>query len=244
MSLARQEAGPDRVYSDRAPAGERGRAAAPEVLYTIVMAFEDSLRQLCMEQVESLGPAGGADATPFIPPPDSASQERQPPSPPIIEARDDPDTDSQSSEGLADDTVDPEGSEGAGGPRPGLPAESSPQAPSHPEEEAAVDATASLVAGGPAPPTESQGNQPLQPPGAQLSHQKVAPPPLAPSAAAALLGRLLRQAGNAGLSFATAILSIAALMAWLQRASFTPFVIYRVILGMALLGYAYGWFKY
>mgnify|MGYP006094415819 CR=1 FL=1 len=48
----------------------------------------------------------------------------------------------------------------------------------------------------------------------------------------------------AGLSFATAILSIAALMAWLQRASFTPFVIYRVILGMALLGYAYGWFKY
>jgi len=46
----------------------------------------------------------------------------------------------------------------------------------------------------------------------------------------------------AGLSFATAILSIAALMAWLQRASFTPFVIYRVILGMALLGYAYGWF--
>ena len=45
----------------------------------------------------------------------------------------------------------------------------------------------------------------------------------------------------AGLAFATAILSIAALMAWLQRSSFTPFVIYRVILGVALLGFAYGW---
>lgn len=44
-----------------------------------------------------------------------------------------------------------------------------------------------------------------------------------------------------GLSFVTAILSIAALMAWLQRSSFTPFVIYRVILGVTLLAFAYGW---
>lgn len=45
----------------------------------------------------------------------------------------------------------------------------------------------------------------------------------------------------AGFSFATAILSIAALMAWLQRATFTPFVIYRVILGVILLAFAYDW---
>lgn len=45
----------------------------------------------------------------------------------------------------------------------------------------------------------------------------------------------------AGLSFVVAIFSIAALMAWLQRASFTPFVIYRVVLGLVLLAVAYGW---
>jgi undecaprenyl-diphosphatase len=45
----------------------------------------------------------------------------------------------------------------------------------------------------------------------------------------------------AGLSFVVAILSIAALMAWVQRASFTPFVIYRVVLGAVLLAFAYGW---
>ena len=45
----------------------------------------------------------------------------------------------------------------------------------------------------------------------------------------------------AGLSFVTAIISIAALMAWLQRSSFTPFVIYRVVLGIALLAIAYDW---
>lgn len=43
------------------------------------------------------------------------------------------------------------------------------------------------------------------------------------------------------ISFATAILSIAVLMSWLRRASFTPFVIYRVVLGCALLAVAYGW---
>ena len=34
--------------------------------------------------------------------------------------------------------------------------------------------------------------------------------------------------------------AIAFLMFWLKRASFTPFVVYRVILGAALLYYAYG----
>ena len=38
-----------------------------------------------------------------------------------------------------------------------------------------------------------------------------------------------------GLAFLTAWLAIAAMMAWLSRATFTPFVIYRVILGVALL---------
>jgi undecaprenyl-diphosphatase len=38
-----------------------------------------------------------------------------------------------------------------------------------------------------------------------------------------------------GLSFLVAWLAIAAMMAWLSHATFTPFVIYRVILGVALL---------
>ena len=43
----------------------------------------------------------------------------------------------------------------------------------------------------------------------------------------------------AALSFATALAAIAALLALLRRTSFTPFVIYRVLLGAALLGWLY-----
>lgn len=43
----------------------------------------------------------------------------------------------------------------------------------------------------------------------------------------------------AALSFVTALLAIAFLMRWLERATFTPFVIYRVVLGLALLWWAY-----
>ncbi len=43
-----------------------------------------------------------------------------------------------------------------------------------------------------------------------------------------------------GLSFITALLAIAGLMKWLQKSSMTPFVIYRVILGIGLLGLVYG----
>lgn len=43
-----------------------------------------------------------------------------------------------------------------------------------------------------------------------------------------------------GLAFATALIAIIAMMAWLKVASYTPFVIYRVILGVVLLGWAYG----
>ena len=43
----------------------------------------------------------------------------------------------------------------------------------------------------------------------------------------------------AGLSFIVAFLSIWGLMAMLKRMSMTPFVIYRLILGFAILGYLY-----
>ncbi len=44
----------------------------------------------------------------------------------------------------------------------------------------------------------------------------------------------------AGLSFLFALIAIALMMAWLRRASFTPFVIYRILLGGILLAIAYG----
>ena len=51
---------------------------------------------------------------------------------------------------------------------------------------------------------------------------------------------LLRDALTAGaMSFGFALVAIAFLMVWLKRASFTPFVIYRVILGAFLLSIAY-----
>ena len=46
----------------------------------------------------------------------------------------------------------------------------------------------------------------------------------------------------AGLAFIAALISIAVLMAWLKRSSFTPFVIYRIILGCGLLAFSYGYF--
>ncbi len=50
------------------------------------------------------------------------------------------------------------------------------------------------------------------------------------------------QAGwAAGLSFVSALVAIALFMAWIRRATFTPFVIYRIALGCVLLAIAYGW---
>ena len=43
----------------------------------------------------------------------------------------------------------------------------------------------------------------------------------------------------AALAFVSALIGVAAMMAWLQRASFTPFVIYRMIVGAALLAWAF-----
>ena len=46
---------------------------------------------------------------------------------------------------------------------------------------------------------------------------------------------------GAGIAFIVALITIALFMAWLRRATLTPFAIYRVILGVALLAYSYGW---
>jgi len=45
----------------------------------------------------------------------------------------------------------------------------------------------------------------------------------------------------AGLSFFAALFTIALLMTWLKRSSFTPFVVYRIALGIFLLAAVYGW---
>jgi len=49
----------------------------------------------------------------------------------------------------------------------------------------------------------------------------------------------LQALAAAGLAFVAALAAIAAMMAWLQRMSFTPFVIYRIVLGVALLAWVY-----
>lgn len=67
--------------------------------------------------------------------------------------------------------------------------------------------------------------------------------------AGALKGYELSQSANtvlindvlmlAGLSFLFALVAISLLMVWLRRASFTPFVIYRILLGAVLLSIVY-----
>lgn len=47
---------------------------------------------------------------------------------------------------------------------------------------------------------------------------------------------------GAGLAFLSALVAIALLMAWLRHASYTIFAVYRVILGVGLLAWAYGIF--
>ena len=44
----------------------------------------------------------------------------------------------------------------------------------------------------------------------------------------------------AGLAFITGLLAISVLMAWIRRRTFTPFVVYRLLLGAVLLALAYG----
>jgi undecaprenyl-diphosphatase len=67
--------------------------------------------------------------------------------------------------------------------------------------------------------------------------------------AGVLKGKELYESGNAeltnealmgaGISFITAYIAVIIMMAWLKRASFTPFVIYRILLGCGLLYFAY-----
>ena len=45
----------------------------------------------------------------------------------------------------------------------------------------------------------------------------------------------------AALAFMAALIVMAALMAWLKRSTFTPFVVYRIALGGFLLAVVYGW---
>ncbi|HER26033.1 MAG TPA: undecaprenyl-diphosphate phosphatase [Rhodospirillales bacterium] len=69
--------------------------------------------------------------------------------------------------------------------------------------------------------------------------------------AGVLMGLELYQTGNAqltsdailaaGLAFVSALIAITLFMAWLRRSGFTPFVIYRIILGGGLLAFAYGY---
>lgn len=47
----------------------------------------------------------------------------------------------------------------------------------------------------------------------------------------------------AGLAFVAALVAIALMMAWLRRATFTPFVLYRIVLGAALLAMTYGYIE-
>ncbi len=68
--------------------------------------------------------------------------------------------------------------------------------------------------------------------------------------AGSLAGYDLYESGNvvlghealvgAVVAFAVALLSIVLMIGWLRRASFTPFVIYRILLGGALLWWVYG----
>jgi undecaprenyl-diphosphatase len=45
------------------------------------------------------------------------------------------------------------------------------------------------------------------------------------------------------ISFVFAFLSVGALSAWLKRGTFTPFVIYRLLVGAAVVVLAYGWMR-
>jgi undecaprenyl-diphosphatase len=64
-----------------------------------------------------------------------------------------------------------------------------------------------------------------------------------------LEGQTLYSSGNlaltkdaaiaAGLAFVTALIAVTLMMAWLKRASFAPFVMYRVVLGVGLLSWIY-----
>ena len=69
------------------------------------------------------------------------------------------------------------------------------------------------------------------------------------AAAALLAGLDVYESGNAtltqstliaaGMAFVSALVAIWVLMAWLRRSTFTPFVVYRLALGVGLLAWIY-----
>jgi undecaprenyl-diphosphatase len=44
------------------------------------------------------------------------------------------------------------------------------------------------------------------------------------------------------IGFVVGLFAVAALMAWLKRSGFTPFVVYRLAVGGVVLAMEYGWF--
>jgi undecaprenyl-diphosphatase len=54
-------------------------------------------------------------------------------------------------------------------------------------------------------------------------------------------GRLELAAG--AVSFVMALASLATLMTWLKRSTFAPFAIYRLLVGVAVVIFAYGWIE-
>ncbi len=44
-----------------------------------------------------------------------------------------------------------------------------------------------------------------------------------------------------GLSFVSAFISLSVMMLWIRRSTFSPFVVYRILLGVGLLAVTYGW---
>ena len=47
-----------------------------------------------------------------------------------------------------------------------------------------------------------------------------------------------------GVSFVMALASLASLMTWLKRSTFAPFATYRLLVGAAVLVFAYGWINF
>ena len=57
-----------------------------------------------------------------------------------------------------------------------------------------------------------------------------------------MLGTLLGAVVVAALgTFVAGLVGIAVLMTWLRRGAFTPFVLFRIVLGVLLLALGYGW---
>lgn len=59
-------------------------------------------------------------------------------------------------------------------------------------------------------------------------------------AASGTVGSFAESIAAAGFAFAAALVAIRLMMGWIRRASFAPFALYRLVLGAAILAWAYG----